>query len=145
MTVRIMAQDGLRHTHLKDIIVEQGCMYGHLSCSASQAGFRCKNRCSSHAILSCNEQTVAKRTLMSEQRSMLEQLCHTSRFRNFEMRGSLIDLLARQTDVEHVQLSDILLVVSKEMGELRQLERQRMRSLHDGCRGIVRIVLTHQA
>ena len=109
--------DGFRDAHLHDHVVSFRCMGSHLADSNPQTGFRGQYGSTSHAIAARYDQGVAHLALMGKGVALDETRTDITLLQQRVVGVDLLDAFLAETDVEHLHLSEELLI-------LREQERQ---------------------
>ena len=143
--IAIELDNGLWHTHLHDHIVLFGGMGRHLTSTRSQTGLSSQHRGSSHTITACNDQGVAHISLVGVRITFQEQRTDVVFLYQRIVGLDLVDALLTQTDIQHLQAPDILLVLWEEERQFLLLQSQCEVGTYDVRTDIIGVVVGHQS
>ena len=119
-------------------------MHRHLPHAAPQTRLGGEDGGAAHAIAAGDEQGVAHVALVGEVAAGEQEAAHVLLFQDAEAGVGVLDELLRETDVEHLQATQVSLAVGEEHGDLLLLEGEGEVSLNDVGVDVVGVVLAHE-
>ena len=100
-------------------------MHGDFSCSCSQTGFGGKDRSSRHSVRAGNEECVPHASFMSKVVTGLHDASYVVFLQDAIPAVGVLYVFGRQADVQHLEPSQIFLVVRHQHRQLLLLQCQR--------------------
>ena len=116
----------------------------HLPCASTEAGLGGQHGGPCHAVTAGNDEGVAHIALVGVGAPFEEQGADVVLLDEGVVGFYLLDALLAESDVEHLQLSDVLLVLREEEGEFLLLEGERHIGADDVGADVIGVVLRHQ-
>ena len=140
----IHLQHRLGHGNLHNLVVSLRRMGNHLSHTRSEAGSGGKDRSARHAVAACYEECRAHAALVGEVAARLQELADIFFFEDAATALGALNELWRESDIEHLDSAQILLVVCHHHRQLLLLQGEGEVGTDDVGADVVGIVLAHQ-